>query len=233
MRKRLRFFAAVTALALCSYHIIAQETGESFARDLTNALKRDGWSQTEIEEMNGHLAQYDLEGLGEANPEAIALALSYGRETSSGTFSVQEAAMTAVQLGKAAREMSQLGYGDRQIAQAALQGMRLMLRQNQGINTTDQGGVLQTQIRKQARASDGSGLQIRLRQRPVTPAVAPSIQMRLGPPAQALPPGIGAPNPDAPGSTSGDPGQTPNSGQPGNQPTGRPDSPQQGPQGRK
>ena len=206
--KKALIICVITVASMIGIHpAFAQDSNGAMMQALIRTLERDGWSKIELDEMVGYLAEYNLGEMRRADPEIIALALKYSRERDAESFQVQSAALMAAQLARTSREMSRLGYRNRHIAQAALEGMRFMLNQKEEIGRMEIENTLQKRVNRHVRTSEGTGIRERIQHKLTGAATAPSAQMQFGPPAHVLPPGVGTPNPEAPGNPHDGPGQ--------------------------
>lgn len=185
------------------------EPSETFLRELERLMVQDGWETSEMGELNRYLHTYRYENLEGVDPEVVALALQYARGRNEESLDVPAMAMIAAQVMNSAGEMAALGFENRTIAAAVLEGVREMFTLREQLQTGESSPEtalqLKEQLRLQVKDCQNSELKSRIRTRTRT--------SNPHDPEEWTPPGPGG----IPGGndTDGSPGPGPGSGTPG------------------
>ena len=147
------FGCTLVLLLLTSINFAFSEEipSETFIKELERLMIRDGWETSETGELNRFLNRNRHENLEGVDPEVVALALQYARGKSEDTLDIPAMAMIAAQVMNTAGEMAALGFDNRAITSAALEGVREMLTQREQLRTGESSPETALQLREQLR----------------------------------------------------------------------------------
>jgi len=132
--------------------LFAQETAETppFVDELTALLESRGWSEEEVFNLAEAAKELEWEQAEGADPEVVALALELGKKQEA-TMEPLEQAQLALELALTAVEMESLGYNERVVARAALNGVRDIVSDIKNWKQTGKQGNLGELIRNRLR----------------------------------------------------------------------------------
>ncbi|MFW6139320.1 MAG: hypothetical protein ACOC7U_09115 [Spirochaetota bacterium] len=146
-----------------------QEENPPFIEELSALLSEKGWSEQEVNNLVE--AAQELEGwedAEEADPEVVALALELGKNEDQQMEPLEQAQL-ALNLALTAVEMNQLGYNERAVARAALNGARDTIAEIQTWKSEGKPGSLGELVRENVRSrihtTQGTELQQQARER--------------------------------------------------------------------
>jgi hypothetical protein len=138
--------------------ILGKETGDTppFVDKLSGLLESRGWSTEEIASIIEASKTLNWERAEGADPEVVALALELGKREESGMEPLEQAEL-ALQLALTTMEMKSLGYEERAVARAALNGVRNVLREiirwREGGKEGNLGELIRNRLRNEVRSA--------------------------------------------------------------------------------
>lgn len=227
--RRLRIVLLAVVLGAAAARVLAQNgEHEMFVREVVEAMRTLGWQNSELEGVATSMGQYSWEQMDDVDPEAVALAMRYGRESGLVIEDPESTARWAFELAVAARQMVRTGMGPREVARASVNSMRALAasrRQERDVIDLPNIGVqIGEQVRSQLRLRQSETLRTGGESRPSGPTRnetwRSSVPGAFGSPS--------APGGQASGPPTGPPGSQGDSGvqdQPGSDGGGAPDSP--------
>lgn len=144
------------------------EDTPTFVKNLSGLLRERGWSADDISRLVEAAKALDWEGTEGAEPEVVALALEFGKREEAG-MEPPEQAQLALELALTAMEMESLGYKERTVARAALNGVRNILtdirRWREGGREGNLGELVRNRLRNEVRAACSLQVQEQTRER--------------------------------------------------------------------
>lgn len=123
---RKRLVVLLVASLLVAGVAVAQEADDrpAFVDELLALLAEEGWTADEVAALTSSATPIDWSDVDEADPETVALALSYYRERGGDESEPGDAAVLAHELALTAIAMEQSGFDAVQVARATLEGTR-------------------------------------------------------------------------------------------------------------
>ncbi|MGQ9616416.1 MAG: hypothetical protein ACUVWJ_08455 [Spirochaetota bacterium] len=152
------------------FSLPAQETGDksSFIEELSGLLESRGWTDEKITQLVEATKSFDWRGTEGADPEVVALALELGKREEAGMGPLEQAQL-ALELALTAVEMESLGYQERTVARAALNGVRNILtdirRWREGGREGNLGELVRNRLRNEIRTACSLQVQEQTRER--------------------------------------------------------------------
>lgn len=150
--------------------LLGQETGDTppFIEELSGLLEGRGWSAEDVARVVEAAKTLDWEGAEGADPEVVALALELGKREEADMEPLEQAQL-ALELALTAVEMESLGYGERSVARAALNGVRNILSDirswKEGGREGNLGELIRNHLRNEVLSAGRSQVQEQARQR--------------------------------------------------------------------
>ena len=135
MKKTVVLVAGV--LLLCSgVSVSAQENSAppQFLQQTLRYMQQYGWSEDQLNQFRNAAREQNWENVEGAEPEIVALALRLAQRERE-QLNASENADLALELANMARTMQRLGFQSREIAEAAFEGTREIVRNMQQMRT--------------------------------------------------------------------------------------------------
>lgn len=143
------FFASTSILGS------AQPAEDPFLAELSGLLQEEGWTSEEIDRLRAEIQTLGREPAENADPRAVALALSMSVATRSTGLGIAGRARLVIELAEQSAQMSDLGFDDMAIASAALR------RASESTEITDSPSRVSVAEAVQAEARRATATQIR------------------------------------------------------------------------
>jgi hypothetical protein len=124
--RRNRFVVFLVVTLFVAGFVSAQEADDrpAFVDELLELLAEEGWTAEEVAALASSAEPMNWNEVEEADPEVVALALSYYRDEGGEETEPGDAALIAHELALTAIAMEQSGFDAVQVARATLEGTR-------------------------------------------------------------------------------------------------------------
>ena len=196
--RRLRNVLIAIVVASVAVQAPAQDReNEVFVRQIVEVMRAYGWQDAELESLTMSMRRYRWEHMTGVDPEAVALAVRYGRESGLVPADSEATAQWTYELADAARQMVRYGMGPREVARTSINTMRALVTDRGQERVVDEPSVtgvhIREQVRTQVRSQQTDALRTGVRSRLSGPTGQSGVRFRA-PVAPGAPSAPGGPN---------------------------------------